>query len=118
MPSAERQGTEAEAFPASTLEQLRDALRFLATAAPRLQEAQRHSPQEASRIVREELAGANPHTLGLLKCGLVIDSPQQGDTTASYFTRLGNTLVLDFLQAGYRAGRIHALEVRPTSSTT
>jgi PilZ domain len=112
LPGAEHV-TGAEPFPESTIEQLREALRFLAAVAPRLQEAQRQSPQEAARIVRSELAGTDPHTLGLIKCGLVIDPPQQGDTTASYFSRLGNTLVVDFLRAGHRAGRIPALEVRP-----
>jgi len=112
LPGAERQGPAAEPFPTSTLEQLRETLRFLATAAPRLQEAQRQSSQEAARIVREELAGAGPHTLGLLRCSLVADPAQPGDTAGSYFTRLGNTLVVDFLRAGYLAGRIRALEVR------
>ena len=105
-------GADAQSFPASTLEQLREALRFLATAAPRLREAQRQSPQEAARIVRGELAGASPHTLELLPCGLAIDPPQPGDTTSSYFARLGNTLLVDFLRAGYQAGRILPLEVR------
>ena len=112
LPSAERHGIEAEAFPASTLEQLREALRFLARAAPRLQLAQRQPPQGAARIVREEVAGASPHTRGLLKSGLVIDPPQPGDTSGSYFARLADTLALDFLRAGYQAGRIRALEVR------
>ncbi len=113
LPSGERQGTQAEAFPTSSLEQLREALRFLATAAPRLEEAQRQSPQEAARIVREELAAASPHMLGLLKSSLVTDPPQQGDTTVSYFTRLGDALAVDFLRAGYLAGRIRSLEMRP-----
>lgn len=112
LPGAE-QASGAETFPESTIEQLREALRFLAAAAPRLQEAQGQSPQEAARIVRSELAGADQHTIGLIKSGLVVDPPQQGDTTASYFARLGNTLVVDFLRTGYRAGRIRALEVRP-----
>jgi len=112
LPGAERPGTGAKSFPASTLEQLREALRFLAAAAPRLEEAQRQSPQEAARVVHEELARADSHTLGLLKSGLGIDPPQQGDTAGSYFTRMGNTLVVDFLREGYLGDRIRALEIR------
>jgi hypothetical protein len=112
LPGAERGGSEAESLPASTLEQLRETLRFLAGAAPRLQEAQRQSPQEAARLVREELAGADSHTLGLLRSALGIDRPQQDDTPVSYFTRLGNALLVDFLREGYLAGRIRALEIR------
>jgi hypothetical protein len=112
LPGAEGQGSGAESFPASTLEQLREALRFLAAAAPRLEQAQRQSPQEAARVVREELARADSHALGLLKSGLGIDPPQQSDTAGAYFTRLGNALVVDFLCEGYLADRIRALEIR------
>ena len=112
LPAAEP-GAARLPFPESTIEQLREALGFLTTAGPRLHQAQQRPPQEAARIVRAELAGADPKTLALVKHGLAIDAPRQGDTTGSYLRRLGDTLVVAFLQAGYRAGRVSAIEVRP-----
>ena len=113
LPSAERTAAgPPETFSQCTLEQARSALRFLATAAPRLKQAQRQSPQEAAGLVRAELAGADSQTLALVTRSVVLDPPRHSDTVEPYLGRVGDALAVNFVRQEYLAGRARAVEVR------
>jgi hypothetical protein len=100
-------------FPECGFEELREALEFLSSAASRFEQAQRQPALEAAQIVRSEISSAKQQTIELIKFGLANDPPQPGDSAGTYFPRLCRTLVVNFLSAEYRTGRIRPLDVRP-----
>ncbi len=105
---------QADQPPASSADQIRAALRFLAALATRLEQSQQSSSQDAARSVRAELAAADPHTLALLARAALQDPPLEGDTPAPYLARVADLLTVEFARAEYLADRLGAAEVRST----
>jgi PilZ domain len=102
----------AEDTTASSGDQIRDALRFLHALNLRLDLAQQGSPQDAARIVRGELAAADPHTVSLLARAALQDPPLEGDSPAPYLARVADSLAVDFVRAEYLAERLRPAEIR------
>jgi hypothetical protein len=97
---------------ASTENQARAALHFLAALRERLEQLQQDSPPEAARTVRAELAGADSHTLALLGRVLLQDPPLEGDAPGPYLARVADTLAVEFVCGEYLAGRVGPADVR------
>jgi len=94
-----------------TAEMARQALRFLSDAAPRLEQAQRESPQNAARTIQATLSGADPQALALVAREIVADPPTEGDTPSAYLARISNLLAVDFVKNEYLAGLIRTTEI-------
>jgi len=106
------EGRLASVSTASTAEQTRAALRFLAALTARLEQVQQDSPQDAARAVRAELAAADPHTRALLARAALQDPPLDGDTPGPYLARVADALAVEFVRAEYLAERLGAAELR------
>ena len=107
----------ADAAIASTLPQIREALRFLQALNARLEQAQQDSPQDAARIIRAELAAADKHTLFLLARAAQLDPPLDGDSLGPYLARVADALAVEFVRAEYLSDRLRASEVRAILAT-
>jgi PilZ domain len=102
----------AEKTFSATRAEVRAALEFLAAIAPRLEQVQQDSAEDAARAVHATLAGGAPRSLALLLRGITLDPPREGDTPANYLARVADALALDFVRAEYLAARTRADEVR------
>ena len=107
------QGEKYAQFPACTFEQLRDALEFLSSVGPSLEQAQKQPAMDTAQLVRKELDAASPHTIELIKFGLASDPAQATESADSYFSRLCRVLAVNFALGEYRAGRTRPAEIRP-----
>ena len=112
--SATPPGSQAGApnIGAATTDELIQALRLLAKLTPPLEQAQRSSPQEAAQAFHAALAESEHRIVSLLVTTVVREVPRQGEKPGPYVARLAESLVLDFVQEQFCAGRVAPAELR------
>lgn len=98
---------------APKLEELAPALRLLARLTPPLEIAAGTSAQDAARAIHSTLAEAERKTVRLLVTTVNDEPPREGELPQPYLIRLSESLIFQFVQQEFIAGRLTPGDVRP-----
>ncbi|HXN24308.1 MAG TPA: PilZ domain-containing protein [Candidatus Dormibacteraeota bacterium] len=113
--ASREEAAQAASTPVSApkLEELAPALRLLARLTPPLEIAGGTSAQDAARAIHSTLAEAERKTVRLLVATVNDKPPREGELPQPYLIRLSESLIFQFVQEEFVAGRLNPYNVRP-----